>query len=70
MGTTPTSIRLGPDDELLLQRLEVSTGIRTRSDLIRLALRELAKARGVETAVQQLASERELARKNLSGFDR
>jgi Arc/MetJ-type ribon-helix-helix transcriptional regulator len=55
MATTPTSIRLGPDDEQLLQRLEASTGIRTRSDLIRLALRELAKARGLETAVQQLA---------------
>lgn len=55
MATTlPTSIRLEPGDRQLLQRLEISTGIKSRSDLIRLALRELAKARGLETAVQQM----------------
>lgn len=57
MTTTPTSIRLEPADRLLLRRLEISTGIRSRSDLIRYALRELAKARGLETAVQQLHRE-------------
>jgi len=54
MATTPKSLRLEPGDVQLIERLVISTGIQSFSDLVRFALRELAKARGLETAAQQL----------------
>ena len=48
MATTrQTSLRLTDDDERLLSALQSHLGVVSRSELIRMALRELAKAHGV-----------------------
>lgn len=50
-------VRLEAPDASRLERLMADTGISRISDLIRHALAELAKARGLETAAQQLRRE-------------
>lgn len=48
------TVRLGPDDERRLRSLMADMGITSQSDIVRHALAELCKARGLATAVQQL----------------
>jgi hypothetical protein len=43
-----TAFRFTSDDLRVLAALQEKTGIRTQTDVVRLALRELAKAQGVD----------------------
>jgi hypothetical protein len=43
-----TAVRFTPEDEVILAALQKRTGMVNRSDLIRLALRALAKEHGVK----------------------
>jgi Ribbon-helix-helix protein, copG family len=43
-----TAVRFTPEDEAILAALQKRTGMVNRSDLIRLALRALAKEHGVK----------------------